>query len=131
MTISREKEITMKNIILANAFSVQMLTKISDWGWGTPVTFTLLTLDNAKEILSNGFTSAIGHSDTATVVSDLLGMDVPTNRVSISLESDEDTLIIAQIMGGRLPEGSTTIPEGMEIRFVKAQILNLNNWAPL
>ena len=117
------------NIILGNAFSVQMLTELSDWG--TPVTFTLLTLDNAKEILANGFTSAIGHSDTATVVSDLLGMDVPTNRVSISLESDEDTLIIAQVMGGRLPEGSTTIPEGMEIRFIKAQILNLNDWAPL
>ena len=119
----------MKNIILCNAFSVQMLSGLSDWG--TPVTFTLLSLDKAKEILSNGFTSAIGHEDTARVVSNLLGIDVPTNRVSISLESDEDTLIIAQVMGGRLPEGSTTIPEGMEIRFIKAEILNLNDWAPL
>lgn len=118
-----------KNIILANAFSVQMLPNISDWG--TPVTFTRLSLDEAKEILSDGFVSAIGHEDTAQVVSNLLGMDVPSNRISIKLESDEDTLIIAQLTGGRLPEGATTIPSGMEIRFIKAEILNLNNWAPL
>ena len=117
------------NVFLGNAFSVQMLSNLSDWG--TPVTFKKISLDEAKEILSDGFTSAIGHADTAQVVSNLLGTDVPANRISISLESDKDTLVIAQIMGGRLPEGSTTIPEGMGIRFIKAQILNLNNWAPL
>lgn len=128
MTISREKEFKMKNnnVILANAFSVQMLN-LSDLIWETPVTFTLLSLDDAKEILSNGFTSAIGHADTAQVVSGLLGMDVPANRISISLESGKDTLIIAQIMGGRLPEGATTIPDGMRIDFIKVEVLDLNN----
>lgn len=128
MTISREKEFKMKNnnVILANAFSVQMLN-LSDLIWETPVTFTLLSLDDAKEILSNGFTSAIGHVDTAQVVSGLLGMDVPANRISISLESGKDTLIIAQIMGGRLPEGATTIPDGMRIDFIKVEVLDLNN----
>lgn len=128
MTISREKECKMKNnnVILANAFSVQMLN-LSDLIWETPVTFTLLSLDDAKEILSNGFTSAIGHADTAQVVSGLLGMDVPANRISISLESGKDTLIIAQIMGGRLPEGATTIPDGMRIDFIKVEVLDLNN----
>lgn len=121
MTISREKEIIMKNnnTYLANAFSIQMLSNLSDWG--TSVTFTPLSLDEAKEILASGFTSAIGHEDTARVVSNLLGMDVPANRVSINLESDQDTLVIAQVMGGRLPEGATTIPEGMQIQFIKAQ----------
>ena len=128
MTISREKEFKMKNnnVILANAFSVQMLN-LSDLIWETPVTFTLLSLDDAKEILSNGFTSAIGHADTAQVVSGLLGMDVPANRISISLESGKDTLIIAQIMGGRLPEGANTIPDGMRIDFITVEVLDLNN----
>lgn len=107
------------NTYLANAFSIQMLSNLSDWG--TSVTFTPLSLDEAKEILASGFTSAIGHEDTARVVSNLLGMDVPANRVSINLESDQDTLVIAQVMGGRLPEGATTIPEGMQIQFIKAQ----------
>ena len=120
MTISREKESKMKkNVFLGNAFSVQMLNFSNG---EVPVRFTKISLDKAKEILSSGFTSAIGHNDTAAVVSGLLGMNVPSNRISISLEKGKDTLIIAQIMGGRLPEGSTTIPEGMKIEFIEVEI---------
>lgn len=131
MTISREKEFKMKNnnVYLGNAFSVQMLTELSE-GW-IPVTFQEISLDEAKEILADGFTSAIGHADTAQVVSNLLGTDVPANRISVELKELNDIIIIAQVMGGRLPEGATTIPEGMSIKFVKAQIMNLSDWAPL
>lgn len=119
MTISREKESKMKkNVFLGNAFSVQMINLSNG---EVPVRFTKISLDKAKEILSSGFKSAIGHEDTAQVVSGLLGMSVPANRVSISLGS-EDTLIVSQIMGGRLPEGSTTIPDGMRIDFIKVEI---------
>jgi hypothetical protein len=119
----------MKNIILANAFSIQMLTEISN-GW-IPVKFQEISIDDVKELLADGFTSAIGHQDTAAVVSDLLEMDVPANRISVELKNLNDIIIIAQVMGGRLPEGATTIPEGMSIKFIKAQIMNLSDWAPL
>lgn len=113
------------NIILANAFSIQMLTEISN-GW-IPVAFQEISTADAKELLADGFTSAIGHQDTAAVVSDLLGMDVPANRISVELKNLNDIIIIAQVMGGRLPEGATTIPEGMSIKFIKAQIMNLSD----
>ncbi len=120
MTISREKEFKMKNnVFLGNAFSVQMLNLSNG---EVPVRFTKISLDKAKEILSSGFKSVIGHEDTAQVVSGLLGMSVPTNRIPISLESGKDTLIIAQVMGGRLPEGATTLPEGMKIEFIEVEI---------
>lgn len=117
------------NIILGNAFSVQMLSELSE-GW-IPVTFQEISIDDVKKLLSDGFVSAIGHTDTSTVVSGILGIEVPTNRISIELKELNDIIIIAQIVGGRLPEGVTTIPDGMKIKFIRAQIMNLSDWAPL
>ena len=100
----------MKNY-LGNAFSLQMLdleqeNKISV----NPVT--------AAEVANSGAESVIGHADTANVVSDILGIEVPMNRVSVKLNQG-DILYVAQVTGGRLPEGATTLPEGMAITFVK------------
>lgn len=68
------------------------------------------------ESLPEGLVSAIGHADTAAV------LGVPMNRVSVKL-SKGDTAYIAQLVGGRLPEGSTTLPEGFSFKFLKAEIL--------
>lgn len=107
-----------KNVYLANAFSLQMMdvTTVSQ-----AVTFKEISLEEAKETLAGGFTSAIGHSDTAAVVSSLLGIDVPNNRINISIDKDT-TLIVAQLMGGRLPEGTTTLPEGFKLKFVMVEV---------
>lgn len=56
--------------------------------------------------------SAVGHADTAT----LLG--VPCNRVSIAMQ-DGDTVFVAQYKGPRLPEGTTTLPEGAVFEWAK------------
>jgi hypothetical protein len=69
--------------------------------------------------------SVIGHADTAVVVGDLLGFPVPMNREFITLEQG-DTLYVAQLVGGRLPEGSTTLPEGFEIKFYKYTLEYVN-----
>lgn len=61
------------------------------------------------------YTSAIGHADTAAV----LGVEM--NRISISLKKG-DELLVAQLVGGRLPEGSTSLPEGFEFKFVRVWI---------
>lgn len=60
--------------------------------------------------------SVVGHADTASV------LGVPCNRVSVTLNKG-DSMIVAQLMGGRLPEGSTTLPEGFSFKFLKVSVL--------
>ena len=76
---------------------------------------------DVNEVADSEFMSVIGHQDTANVVSAILGIPVDMNRMSVKLESG-DILYVAQVTGGRLPEGATTIPEGMEIKFLKVTI---------
>lgn len=103
-----------KKIYLGNAFALQML----DLSKVQHVTVTPVTADEASKA---DFVSVIGHADTATVVSNLLGKEVVANRASISI-SKGDVLYVAQLTGGRLPEGSTTLPEGFALTFVRVTI---------
>ena len=69
-----------------------------------------ISLMRATQILTDGnFVSAIGHEDTAKLLTVILGIEVNTNRVSIVLDHDTE-LIVAQYSGSRLPDGA-------EIRF--------------
>ena len=104
---------------LSNAFSLQMVTDHLENG----VNIHAETADMAEvaEAMVDGAKSAIGHTDTAAVVSNMLGQNVPAQRVNISLAKG-DILYVAQLTGGRLPEGSTTLPEGFSITFVKVTL---------
>ena len=103
-------------VIIANAFSLQMIQEdVVD------VHIATITEETVIHILSNSdFISAIGHADTANVVSNILGISIPCNRVNITLD-DDTMLIVAQIQGGRLPEGCTTLPDGVKITFKAVQ----------
>ena len=101
--------------ILSNAFSLQMIKDLSD---EKRISVTPI---EPKEIPSTT-ESAIGHADTAKVVEGMLGFPVPANRVNIVLD-ENDILFVAQLKGGRLPEGATTLPEGFEIEFFRVEIL--------
>ena len=90
-------------IYLLNAFSLQMVD--------FPCTVSIVEVDS----LPSGLTSAIGHADTAAV------LGVPCNRVNVHLNSG-DTAYVAQLVGGRLPEGSTTLPEGFRFKYLKVSI---------
>lgn len=97
---------------LVNAFSIQMLQK------GGLVRFEEI---DATEVPAD-VVSAVGHADTAAVLSNMLGFEVPMNRAFITL--DEDTEIyVAQLVGGRLPEGSTTLPKGFTFKFYRVIML--------
>lgn len=99
-------------LYITNAFSIQMLPHLA-----TTLSFKPATLEQAMKIMkTNVFISAVGHVDTANVVSNLLNMEIPMNRISVNLK-DDDVLLVAQLSGGRLPEGATTIPDGMSIQF--------------
>jgi hypothetical protein len=77
-----------------------------------PVTveFRRVSLDEVKSLLSSGFMSAIGHPSTASALSRILGIEVPTNRVSIQLQPG-DTLVVFQLALGRLPIGKELTEE--------------------
>jgi hypothetical protein len=93
-----------KTTFLLNAFSLQMISG--------NCTIKVTEVDS----LPNGLTSAIGHQDTANV----LGVEM--NRVNVKLNVG-DTAYVAQLQGGRLPEGSTTLPQGFSFKFYKVSVL--------
>ena len=55
-------------------------------------------------IHNNSFISAIGHESTAQVISTVLGVDVPMNRITLN-ELEVDTQILCFKLKQRAPEG--------------------------
>ena len=110
----------MTKIVIANAFSLNMLAM--------EVGITNLQVcptspDFIREEVeaAGGFTSIVGHADTAAVFSSLLGLDVPCNRATFQLEEGV-TLFVGQYKGPRLPEGATTLPEGAKVEWAMVLI---------
>lgn len=96
-------------LYVSNAFSLQMLDV------AVKNTVTVVPVDDPKAVVAaQQFTSAVGHADTARIFSDVLGVAVPSQRISIKLTA-EDALLVGQYVGPRLPEGATTLPEGASI----------------
>jgi len=91
---------------LLNAFSLQMIQEDN----------YNLNITKVDKLPTNCLESAIGHQDTAFV----LGVEM--NRINVSLKVG-DVAYVAQLMGGRLPEGSTTLPEGFSFKFFRVEVL--------
>ena len=91
------------NKYLLNAFCLQMID--------TPANVKFEEVATLPE----GLSSAIGHQDTANV------LGVPMNRVNVHLNSG-DVAYVAQLQGGRLPEGSTMLPDGFSFKFIKVTV---------
>lgn len=64
----------------------------------------------------SGMVSCVGHADTAAV------LGVACARINVTL-IEGDRMWVAQLTGGRLPEGSKTLPEGFRFRWVLVEIL--------
>ena len=97
----------MKKSYILNAFSLQMIEE------------PCIAIFEAINSLPKGLTSAIGHADTANV------LGVPMNRINVHL-SEGDVAYVAQLQGGRLPEGSKSLPEGFSFKFVRVKVINPN-----
>lgn len=96
---------------ISNAFSLQML----DTSKEVKVNITPISegeFNGAKAVA----TSAVGHPDTAAV------LGVPFNRMSLKLEQG-DELFVAQLVGGRLPEGCTELPQGFKFTYLKVTLV--------
>ena len=113
-------ELLSRRVVVANAFSFNML----DIGVGvTDVKVCRIPPEYIQEAIeeSGGFTSIVGHADTAKIFSSLLGLDVPCNRATFMLEEDH-ILFVGQYKGPRLPEGATELPEGARVEWAMVTI---------
>lgn len=99
--------------IIGNAFSLNMLS--------TPngvLTLRTISLEEAQALVNEGgWQSAVGHQDTAALFQNQLGAPVAFNRATVKL-SGGDQVLVGQLAGPRLPEGSTTLPEGATLTWV-------------
>lgn len=95
---------------ISNAFSLQMLDTSKD----VSVHVAPISEGEFNKVKADA-TSAVGYPDTAAV------LGVPFNRMSLKLAKG-DELFVAQLTGGRLPEGCTTLPEGFSFTFLKVTL---------
>ena len=86
-----------------------------------------ITIEEAKQILTNNpFVSAIGHEATAKLLSQLLGINIPVNRVSVFFEPDD--IGIHFFLKQRLPEGKVLSQEELEkldYWLVKSEVIEI------
>lgn len=113
-------------LFVCNAFSLSMLDRDQQSGRDAmdgvrvPRPVSDETLGEYCRLMLDGsieFESAVGHADTAAVFSNELGLPIMANRVSVKLTNPETRALVGQYVGPRLPEGTTTLPEGATIEW--------------
>ena len=117
---------------IGNAFSLQMVqndSNISVSGIDVNTVKSEIVSDLGKAVF------CIGHADTARIAAKSLnkaiciGFDSQVEfteeqmfkRVNISLQKG-DVLYVLQVVGGRLPEGCTELPEGIQLQWRKVVV---------
>jgi hypothetical protein len=109
-------------IYVSNSFSLSMLGMDENHA-GMSISALPIDANQAKFLLKDSsYISTIGHVSTASIVENQLGLPMGVNRISFVLTVD-DTLIVAQYMGHRLPEGATSLPEGATILYIMVQCM--------
>jgi hypothetical protein len=109
---------------VANAISLGMLDSIDrEMAYGSydPMSIKLevsrLSPEGARDwVRRESWTSIVGHDDTATLLSELLGVPITKNRISTSLAVG-DCILVCQYNGERLTEGAKTLPPNAIIRY--------------
>ena len=113
-------ECRKRRVVIANAFSLNMMAL--EVG-ATDLQVCRICPEYIRQTIeeAGGFESIVGHADTAAVFSSLLGLDVPANRATFTLEEDH-ILFVGQYKGPRLPEGATSLPEGARVEWAMVTI---------
>ena len=109
-------------MVITNAVSLNMLPTDCKSGG---IIFRRISADEAQRLVREAkqIVSAIGHADTARLVGQQLGIELPPDRRNVTL-GDELTLV-AQYTGPRLPEGATELPQGARIEFFTVRLASL------
>lgn len=76
-------------------------------------TLETISLDEARALVAGGgFISAVGHESTAQVMSTLLSVEVPVNRIQFAQEAGRVALVFK--LNRRLPEGTVLTASEIE-----------------
>lgn len=95
-----------------------VLTAYGDWR------LSALDLAEAKAMVAGEFTSAIGHAETARFLSQLLGVRIPEQRISIHMQPGDSALVLR--LRQRLPTGVILrADELMDDQYELARLLRL------
>ena len=98
-------------LYVANAFSLAMVNEAA------LLHRRVLNDEQAKALIKDRpYTSAVGHKDTAQMMSALLEHEVLLNRINLQLK-ERDQILVFQVTSGRLPEGATTLPVDFKYRW--------------
>jgi plasmid stability protein len=80
------------------------------------VTIRKANIDEVREILRRGFVSAVGHQATAVMLTQLLGIEVPFNRIAVKAEPGD--ILVHFVLRERVPEGKVlTLEELQQLQF--------------
>lgn len=93
----------MKNTYILNS---PILTDFGEYR------YSKISVEEAKTLLNGGFISAVGHQATAEVLSSLLGIQIPAQRIMVKMGVGDKALIFA--MAQRLPEGKVLSRDEIE-----------------
>jgi len=76
-----------------------------------------ITKEQAANVIQNTpFVSAVGHESTAQLLTSLLGVTIPMNRIAISLKDGD--MAIHFVLKERLPEGKVlTLDELQKLQY--------------
>jgi len=81
------------------------------------IKYRAISVDEARELLKKReFISAVGHESTAALLSELLNVKIPYNRISVYLEPGDEAICFA--LRARPPEGKVlTVEELRQLGF--------------
>jgi hypothetical protein len=72
----------------------------------------IVSSNEAKQLLANGFISAVGHQSTAEIMSTVLGIPIQYSRQSVFLEPGDEAICF--VLRTRPPEGRVLSKEEIE-----------------
>jgi hypothetical protein len=81
-----------------------MVTPVDLDGGPRTVLLRKISVAEAREVLSDGYTSAVGHAGTADLLTRLLGTPVSANRITVRMSPGDRAVHFA--LKTRLPEGA-------------------------
>lgn len=113
-------------LYISNAFSLASLGARQPGFTDRILRVSRLTDDEAVMLTlvhADNHTVIVGHADIAAIMSRKLGdMHIPVNRISADVQVG-DSVLVAQYVGPRLPEGTKELPEGAEIIWLLVSVV--------
>jgi len=118
----------MPKYYISNAFSIRMIEPLLKNEKNVSIEMERFSDEGAREWVrkhKNEVISAVGHESTARLAGDVLGIEVPMNRVAIELDHGDELLVLTvNIPRNRLSQGEIPLEElrGYEGQWVLVKV---------